>query len=116
MNSRRKHNTHSRVLPRGENPFEMTSTKYGIHAYPPKFSDPQFIKRLMADYGQRSMPRPGKGLERTETSDVDRFQFWPDAIAMGSLKGRQFTQVSSHSAITPSLTYLGIRSGLYQRL
>lgn len=48
----------------------------------------------MADYGQRSMPRPGKGPERTETSDVDRFQFWPDAIAMGSLKGRQFTQVS----------------------
>ncbi|AFR96691.2 RNA-dependent RNA polymerase 1 [Cryptococcus neoformans C23] len=77
----------------------MTSTKYGIHAYPPKFSDPQFIKRLMADYGQRSMPRPGKGPERTETSDVDRFQFWPDAIAMGSLKGRQFTQVFGAACI-----------------
>ncbi|WVN86300.1 uncharacterized protein L203_101463 [Cryptococcus depauperatus CBS 7841] len=75
----------------------MTAIKHGVDAYPAKYSDPLFVKRLMADYGQRSEPRPGKNayyhLTEEIPSDFDRYQFWPDAIAMGSLHGRQFTQV-----------------------
>ncbi|WWD19157.1 hypothetical protein CI109_103615 [Kwoniella shandongensis] len=47
---------------------------------------------LRNPYG-RSDVRPGKTANNRETSDVARFQFWPDAIAMGSLNGRIFTQM-----------------------
>ncbi|ODN90833.1 RNA-dependent RNA polymerase 1 [Cryptococcus wingfieldii CBS 7118] len=79
----------------------MTSTRYGINAYPSKYNDPPFQKELLNNYGQRSQPRPGRAPANAPDtpSEYDRFAFWPDAIAMGSLQGRQFTQVFGAACI-----------------
>ncbi|WVQ95053.1 hypothetical protein IAU59_002145 [Kwoniella sp. CBS 9459] len=41
----------------------------------------------------RSEPRPGKSARSRPSNDVSEFQFWPQAIAMGSLTYRTFTQI-----------------------
>ncbi|WVQ80184.1 hypothetical protein IAT38_002289 [Cryptococcus sp. DSM 104549] len=51
------------------------------------------ISPASRNYNKRSDPRPGKTANNYETDDVQRFQFWPVAVAMGSLAGRRFTQV-----------------------
>ncbi|WWC90607.1 uncharacterized protein L201_005543 [Kwoniella dendrophila CBS 6074] len=46
------------------------------------------------DYTQNPDFRPGRsGYHPVNNHDVARYQFWPDAIAMGSLTGRTFTQI-----------------------
>ncbi|WVW85521.1 hypothetical protein I302_107559 [Kwoniella bestiolae CBS 10118] len=43
---------------------------------------------------QRSDPRPGKSASQPKDAhDVAKYQFWPEAIAMGTLTGRTFTQI-----------------------
>ncbi|OCF31540.1 RNA-dependent RNA polymerase 1 [Kwoniella heveanensis BCC8398] len=41
----------------------------------------------------RSEPRPGKSANPRPSNDVSEYQFWPEAIAMGSLTYRTFTQI-----------------------
>ncbi|OCF75911.1 RNA-dependent RNA polymerase 1 [Kwoniella mangroviensis CBS 8886] len=43
---------------------------------------------------QRSDPRPGKTANASkDTNDIAKYQFWPEAIAMGTLTGKTFTQI-----------------------
>ncbi|WWC93489.1 hypothetical protein V866_000324 [Kwoniella sp. B9012] len=42
----------------------------------------------------RSDPRPGKTANASkDTYDIAKYQFWPEAIAMGTLTGKTFTQI-----------------------
>ncbi|KAK6910761.1 hypothetical protein I203_104793 [Kwoniella mangroviensis CBS 8507] len=43
---------------------------------------------------QRSDPGPGKTANASkDTNDIAKYQFWPEAIAMGTLTGKTFTQI-----------------------
>ncbi|WVF67576.1 hypothetical protein IAT40_002334 [Kwoniella sp. CBS 6097] len=56
------------------------------------YSSPGRVHIQSTPFG-RSEPRPGKSANPRPSNDVSEFQFWPEAVAMGSLTYRTFTQI-----------------------
>ncbi|WVR09516.1 hypothetical protein IAU60_006584 [Kwoniella sp. DSM 27419] len=64
--------------------------------------DRRFLQGVMSNNGYKDptgSPITGRSPRRQDDDDVSKYQFWPEAIAMGSLKHRTFTQILGAACI-----------------